>query len=189
MRVVVLGGAAPRLAPPLQRLPAPGVAFVESAFTVDFARLPPPTPPPPPMASGGTLILLTKGADEVLFPRLAQGSESDWAVLARHLELFASQGLRTLAVAGREVRPRGAALCPPPPPHPHPTATTTPDLTQPLHRPSRTHAPSSFPAARASHLLRWQCLRISARPLCACAHVHTCAHWSRWPRRSTKAGW
>ena len=54
---------------------------------------------------GSTIVLLCKGADEALFPRLAPGYDDEWAVQSRHLERFASQGLRTLAVASREVRP------------------------------------------------------------------------------------
>lgn len=53
--------------------------------------------------SGSVLLLLCKGADEALFPRLAAGCDADWTVLSRHLELFASQGLRTLAVGAREI--------------------------------------------------------------------------------------
>ena len=52
----------------------------------------------------GRLFLLTKGADNVIFERLKEGANEDLkATTERHLDEFASQGLRTLTLAYRVV--------------------------------------------------------------------------------------
>ncbi|KAI0071851.1 phospholipid-translocating P-type ATPase [Panus rudis PR-1116 ss-1] len=47
----------------------------------------------------GTILLLTKGADNVIFERLAGGSEGLKRETEQHLAEFASEGLRTLTLA------------------------------------------------------------------------------------------
>jgi len=52
----------------------------------------------------GRLFLLSKGADNVIFERLREGANEDLkATTERHLDEFASQGLRTLTLAYRVV--------------------------------------------------------------------------------------
>jgi phospholipid-translocating ATPase len=52
----------------------------------------------------GRLFLLTKGADNVIFERLKEGANEDLkATTEKHLDEFASQGLRTLTLAYRVV--------------------------------------------------------------------------------------
>lgn len=52
----------------------------------------------------GRLFLLTKGADNVIFERLKEGANEDLkAITEKHLDEFASQGLRTLTLAYRVV--------------------------------------------------------------------------------------
>lgn len=57
-------------------------------------------------APDGRILLISKGADNVIFQRLAQNNELD--VLnktALHLEEYAKEGLRTLCIAQKEVEP------------------------------------------------------------------------------------
>ncbi|GMF14165.1 unnamed protein product [Phytophthora lilii] len=52
--------------------------------------------------------LLTKGADSMLFPRLAQVSDNNLQIreaTVKHLEAFAQDGLRTLVVCARKIDP------------------------------------------------------------------------------------
>lgn len=51
----------------------------------------------------GRLFLLTKGADNVIFERLAPGNEEFRRKTERHLDEFASEGLRTLTLAYKEL--------------------------------------------------------------------------------------
>ncbi|TDH70419.1 hypothetical protein CCR75_007062 [Bremia lactucae] len=54
------------------------------------------------------VLLLTKGADSMLFPRLAPMSENNQRireVTEKHLEAFAQDGLRTLVVCAKKIRP------------------------------------------------------------------------------------
>lgn len=53
--------------------------------------------------SGGRYILYCKGADNVMFERSTSVLGSDTEVLTRHLRGFASEGLRTLVLARREI--------------------------------------------------------------------------------------
>ena len=48
---------------------------------------------------GGRVFLLTKGADNVIFERLEPGNEEFKSKTERHLDEFASEGLRTLTLA------------------------------------------------------------------------------------------
>ncbi|XP_072040968.1 probable phospholipid-transporting ATPase IA isoform X3 [Amphiura filiformis] len=52
--------------------------------------------------ANGTILLLCKGADNVIYERLAEGQEHREETL-RHLEQFASEGLRTLCFSFREI--------------------------------------------------------------------------------------
>jgi phospholipid-translocating ATPase len=53
----------------------------------------------------GTILLMCKGADNVIYERLAKSSENHLSsITLKHLEAFASEGLRTLCVASRVVR-------------------------------------------------------------------------------------
>lgn len=54
---------------------------------------------------GGHVLLLCKGADDALFPRLAPGQEAKRDAVRRHVETFARAGLRTMLVAQRHVAP------------------------------------------------------------------------------------
>ncbi|KAH6601394.1 hypothetical protein BASA50_001664 [Batrachochytrium salamandrivorans] len=47
------------------------------------------------------LILMTKGADSIIYSRLAPGQEKDKLITLEHLSNFASEGLRTLCIAQR----------------------------------------------------------------------------------------
>lgn len=48
------------------------------------------------------IMLLTKGADEVLLPRLAKTVNNEiWSKTKRQLHRYASKGLRTLLLARR----------------------------------------------------------------------------------------
>jgi hypothetical protein len=49
------------------------------------------------------VVLLCKGADEVVLPRVTDTSSSTAALTSEHLEVFAGQGLRTLCLAYRKV--------------------------------------------------------------------------------------
>ncbi|SCZ97715.1 BZ3500_MvSof-1268-A1-R1_Chr4-3g07400 [Microbotryum saponariae] len=51
----------------------------------------------------GQLYLLSKGADNVIFERLAPGSEHRKKATDKHLEEFANEGLRTLCLAYKEL--------------------------------------------------------------------------------------
>ena len=55
--------------------------------------------------SAGSILLLTKGADTVILPALAETSKASPALLAGlvHIEMFAEAGLRTLMCAVREL--------------------------------------------------------------------------------------
>ncbi|KAL7680373.1 putative P-type ATPase, HAD-like superfamily [Plasmopara halstedii] len=55
------------------------------------------------------VLLLTKGADSMLFPRLAPMSTNNVAIrqsTEKHLETFAQDGLRTLVVCSKRMRPQ-----------------------------------------------------------------------------------
>ncbi|KAL3658454.1 hypothetical protein V7S43_016587 [Phytophthora oleae] len=54
------------------------------------------------------VLMLTKGADSMLFPRLASTSENNLQIreaTEKHLEAFAQDGLRTLVVCAKKVNP------------------------------------------------------------------------------------
>ncbi|KUF82695.1 phospholipid-transporting ATPase [Phytophthora nicotianae] len=52
------------------------------------------------------IMLLTKGADSVIFPRLAPSSDSTMVdITLAHLERYATEGLRTLVIAQKELHP------------------------------------------------------------------------------------
>ncbi|XP_004489949.1 phospholipid-transporting ATPase 3-like [Cicer arietinum] len=53
----------------------------------------------------GRLVLYCKGADNVIFERLADGSNDIKKVTREHLEQFGSAGLRTLCLAYKELHP------------------------------------------------------------------------------------
>lgn len=55
-------------------------------------------------ADSGQLLLLTKGADNVIFERLRDGEEELKAETGRHLSEFASTGLRTLTLAYKPIK-------------------------------------------------------------------------------------
>ena len=60
----------------------------------------------------GRLFLLTKGADNVIFERLKEGANEDLkATTEKHLDEFASQGLRTLTLAYRVVSGAFRSIC------------------------------------------------------------------------------
>lgn len=55
------------------------------------------------------VLLLTKGADSMLFPRLAPTSENNLKIresTEKHLEAFAQDGLRTLVVCAKKISPQ-----------------------------------------------------------------------------------
>lgn len=54
-------------------------------------------------APGGRLLLLSKGADSVIFERLREGDEELRAGTEAHLDEFANDGLRTLTLAYKEL--------------------------------------------------------------------------------------
>ncbi|OQR96099.1 P-type ATPase (P-ATPase) Superfamily [Achlya hypogyna] len=49
------------------------------------------------------IVMLTKGADSVVFPRLAPANARCKAVTERQLEAFATEGLRTLVIAAKQI--------------------------------------------------------------------------------------
>jgi len=52
----------------------------------------------------GKIILFCKGADSIIYSRLARGQQAELrASTAEHLEIFAREGLRTLCIAQREL--------------------------------------------------------------------------------------
>ncbi|XP_057417723.1 phospholipid-transporting ATPase 3-like [Lotus japonicus] len=53
----------------------------------------------------GRLVLYCKGADNVIYERLADGSNDIKKITREHLEQFGSSGLRTLCLAYRELHP------------------------------------------------------------------------------------
>ena len=58
----------------------------------------------PTLAGAGTgLWLLTKGADDVVIPRLAPGQEALLDSVLPSLERFAAHGLRTLLIGARRI--------------------------------------------------------------------------------------
>ncbi|OMO55008.1 hypothetical protein COLO4_36244 [Corchorus olitorius] len=54
---------------------------------------------------GGRLVLYCKGADTVIFERLASGNDDLKKVTREHLEQYGSAGLRTLCLAYRDLAP------------------------------------------------------------------------------------
>jgi phospholipid-transporting ATPase len=48
-------------------------------------------------------VLYCKGADNVMFERLSHAAAASCAVLRAHLADFASEGLRTLVLARRDI--------------------------------------------------------------------------------------
>lgn len=54
-------------------------------------------------APGGRLLLLSKGADSVIFERLREGDEQLRSETEAHLDEFANEGLRTLTLAYKEL--------------------------------------------------------------------------------------
>ncbi|KAJ8760979.1 hypothetical protein K2173_022017 [Erythroxylum novogranatense] len=55
--------------------------------------------------SNGRLVLYSKGADTVIYERLADGNDSIKKVTREHLEQFGSAGLRTLCLAYKDLSP------------------------------------------------------------------------------------
>ncbi|MCH95034.1 phospholipid-transporting ATPase 3-like, partial [Trifolium medium] len=53
----------------------------------------------------GRLVLYCKGADNVIYERLVDGSNDIKTVTREHLEQFGSAGLRTLCLAYKELHP------------------------------------------------------------------------------------
>lgn len=52
----------------------------------------------------GRILLLCKGADSVIYSRLKKGEQAELRLeTAKHLEMFAVEGLRTLCIAEREI--------------------------------------------------------------------------------------
>lgn len=56
-------------------------------------------------APDGGLVLYCKGADNIMFER-CDSNEKDKALLLEHLKCFASEGLRTLVLARRQLSPQ-----------------------------------------------------------------------------------
>ncbi|KAK4777885.1 hypothetical protein SAY87_018072 [Trapa incisa] len=54
---------------------------------------------------GGRLVLYCKGADSVIYERLADGNDDIKKITREHLEQFGSAGLRTLCLAYRDLSP------------------------------------------------------------------------------------
>jgi phospholipid-translocating ATPase len=61
----------------------------------------------------GRLFLLTKGADNVIFERLRSGNDELKEITERHLDEFASEGLRTLTLAYKVIPGQFIPLFPP----------------------------------------------------------------------------
>jgi phospholipid-translocating ATPase len=61
----------------------------------------------------GRLFLLTKGADNVIFERLRSGNDELKEITERHLDEFASEGLRTLTLAYKVIPGQFIQLFPP----------------------------------------------------------------------------
>ena len=51
------------------------------------------------------ILLMTKGADSIIFPRLHSGQDDIISSTETYLDSYAKEGLRTLLIAQREIDP------------------------------------------------------------------------------------